>query len=147
MKKKGYSVFSPMDNFFIFTSEGKNGVIQKGVAFQEVESNFYNLALVDFDDKNGTWSDTISSNNGDLSKVMATVVHLIKYFLENNSNSVVYLEGNSKAKQKLYNRIISNYYKEFSEEFEIFVEDESGRKPFSKELIGSAFYIHLKSEE
>lgn len=147
MNKKAYHLYSPVENFYIFTSQGKNGDIQKAIAFQEIEMGLYNLALVDYHPETQSWSDVAHSNNGDLPKIMATVVQVIKFFLENRPTSIVYLEGNTKAKQKLYNRIVANYHSEFSEEFTIFVEEDEQKRPYEMGMTCNSFFIHLKIKE
>lgn len=144
MDKASYPLYSPFANFYTFTSIGKNGFVQKAVVFQEVENGIFNLALVDYEPTTQLWSDMTNTNNGDLPKIMATVVHIIKHFLEENPSRIIYMEGNTKSKNMLYNRIVNNYYDQFSETFDIMVNGEDGKEEFKLGKQYDSFYIYLK---
>jgi hypothetical protein len=77
MNKEGYTIFSQEPNLYSFVSSGKNGEIVKAVAFVELLPNTFNLALLDYDADTKSWSDLASTNNGDMPKVMTTVVAII----------------------------------------------------------------------
>jgi hypothetical protein len=115
MKKESYTLFANSENTYNFVSVGSKGEILKGVYFEEIDTNLYNLVLLDYDTESKTWSDESVSDNGDIVTVMATIVQIIGLFLNKNNESVVFFKGNTVSRQKLYNRIIHNYFTELSE--------------------------------
>ncbi|HMI64472.1 MAG TPA: hypothetical protein VK517_00440 [Cyclobacteriaceae bacterium] len=60
---------------FTFYSEGPHGNIEKRIRFKKIygHHNAYNLAFGDLDPKTGEISDSITTDNKDTDKVLATV--------------------------------------------------------------------------
>lgn len=146
MNKPCYNIFSPEKNFYSFISEGKNGQVLKAVVFAEIEPLIYNLALLDYNHENDEWSDSVSTNNGDIVKIMATVVAIIDEFLELNKNVQVHFEGNTNTRNNLYNRIIKNNFEHLSELYKIIAKEDEFSKPEEYNLGKKykAFYICKK---
>jgi hypothetical protein len=91
-----------------FVSVGKRGNFTKIVAFQPYLQNIYNLALLDYDESLQTIDDEHITDNGDMSKVLATTWKIMLHFLESFPDKAVAIQGNSETRQKLYHRLISN---------------------------------------
>lgn len=144
MNKDTYTLFSPENNIYYFESKGVNGNIVKAVVFSEYEENIFNMALLDYDFQTEEFSDMSSSNNGDMTKVLATVAVIVDAFLQNNPSYTVYFEGNTKAKNKLYNRIIKNNYDFLVENYEIRGRIEDKQDIYFKENQYDGFYIYKK---
>ena len=143
MKKEGYEYLVEGDIFYTFLSVGKKE-IPKIIDFQKIKSKMYNLVLTDVDLQTNSLSDTATSNNGDLPKIMATVVQILFAFLNSNPDSCVILEGNTTRKQKLYNRLVANNYKELNDRIDIKIPSKKGLTDY---LIGdkaNTFYIYQK---
>lgn len=68
----------------------------------------------------GSIDDKANSNNGDILKVMATVVDILKNFTASNPQIVIYFAGSTEERTILYSRILKTYYTVFSREFVIF---------------------------
>ena len=67
---------------YTFISKGKHGVIIKAVEFIPTSNKFIlNLGFGDLK-PDGTIDDTANSNNGDIIKVMATIIHIVKDFAD-----------------------------------------------------------------
>lgn len=111
MKKEGYEYFNENDILYTFLSKGKKD-IPKVVYFQKIESDTFNLVLSDIDLENQSISDKIISNNGDISKVLATVFHITLDFIHSYPNCYVIITGNTTTKKLLYKRLINNYFSE-----------------------------------
>ena len=108
---KNYSTFR-------FTSIGKTE-ITKVVEFQEtLEDGVYNLAMGDLIGKD-FYIDTSNSNNGDIKKVLTTVVNIVQIYTKKYPERSVFITGNTQTKNNLYQRIIRMYYQTFKEEFNI----------------------------
>jgi len=105
-----------------FDSIGKYGIIRKGIAFELINEreNIYNLAFGDIDQVTKYINDDVISNNGDLPKVMATIIEAIFDFTNHFSDSFVFFKGLDKRRHYFYNRIIFDYYSIFSLSFNIF---------------------------
>jgi len=144
MKKESYTLLANSANTYNFVSVGKRGEILKGVYFEEIGINLYNLVLLDYDYESKMWSDESISDNGDIITIMATIVQIIKVFLNQNKESVVFFKGNSVSRQKLYNRIVQNYFEELSEYFAIWGSFENEREIVIKNKYYQAFYINIK---
>ena len=101
-----------------FVSDGKRK-IQKIVDFIPIDKG--NIVSLGFGDllPDGSIDDTANSNNGDIVKVLATVVDILKDFTGLYPHSQVFFVGSTDERTKLYNRILKVYYSEFSKEFAI----------------------------
>jgi hypothetical protein len=144
MKKEGYKLYASSSLSYTFVSKGKRGEILKGVFFEEVFENIYNLALVDYDPETKQWSDEVASDNGDIVKIMATVVVVISEFLNEQPERIVYFKGNTPIKQKLYNRIMNNYSKELLHEFIVWGGNEDEREELIVGKEYQSFYIYKR---
>jgi hypothetical protein len=104
-----------------FTSVGNNGEIDKLIQYAPAIHNgqlVYNLAMGD-KTADGQLDDNNMTNNNDITMVMSTVAHTVYDYTENNPDHMIYIEGNTKIKQKLYARAIRNNLEYFSADFEI----------------------------
>jgi hypothetical protein len=101
-----------------FVSDGKRK-IQKIVDFIPIDKG--NIVSLGFGDllTDGSNDDKANSNNGDILRVLVTVVDILKDFTSSYPNSQVFFVGSTDERTKLYNRILKVYYAEFSKEFAI----------------------------
>ena len=101
---------------YTFVSKGKTR-IEKLVVFAPTPvKNIFNLGFGDLLD-DGTIDDTANSNNGDLIKVLATVIQILKEFTREYPYAKVVFSGSTPARTALYRRILKAYYPTFSKEF------------------------------
>ncbi|QRR02106.1 DUF6934 family protein [Dyadobacter sandarakinus] len=110
---------------FCFESVGKGKTVQKLVVYTLLTKDppLYNLALGDSEDGND-FDDEVITNNGDMPKVIATVIRTLLKMLAKHQNASVYLAGNSRAKTRLYRIIINRKLAELKKYYEIYgVED------------------------
>lgn len=140
--------FSPARLAYTFVSVGRHGEIPKIVIFQEIEENFFNLFLGDFiNDTVG--SDQNITDNGDMPKVMATVIQILKLFLSRHANAAVSITGSEWIRKRLCARIAYTHYKSLCAVFEIQCTEGYGLgyKPypdFNKEYVPYSFLVRLK---
>ena len=116
-----------------FFSVGRNR-IEKIVDFVPLKAkNVMNLGFGDLL-PDGSIDDKIASNNGDIGKVLSTVVMILKHFTAKNPEVIIYFSGSTAERTRLYARILKTYYAVFGEEFMIYgligTEKESQRLPF-----------------
>jgi hypothetical protein len=150
MQYPHYSILavSKSNTTYLFLSEGSKGLILKVVQFAPTdEPNIVNLSLGDYD-TDGIVRDDLISNNGDLKKVIATVVIILERFLEISPNKKVFFSGLTKSRNRLFRLMLSNYKKELNPTFIIQGLIQNGDEniiiPFeaNHEYIGYLISIH-----
>jgi hypothetical protein len=104
---------------FTFLSEGIQGQILKVVIFEKIADDIYNLAFGDFDEKTYEIDDKAVSNNGDMIKVLATVIQIIRDFFAINSEASIIIRGSSSVRTRLYQKIIKDNIAIIQTEFEV----------------------------
>jgi hypothetical protein len=131
---------------FTFISEGHLGKIEKAIQYDEMQEGIYNLGFGDKHPLTGQIDDTIVTNNGDMPKILATVVLSMYIFTENNPNIWIYVTGSSTSRIRLYRMAINKYYKEISKDFFIYIslEDEEWY-PFEPNTKTKKFLIQRKT--
>ena len=103
---------------YTFESVGHNK-IRKVVEFTHVGMNdTFNLAFGDLRE-DGAVDDQIISNNGDIVKVLTTVINVLRDFIEKHPGAIVAFVGSTPERMRLYTRILRSYYSTFSKEFTI----------------------------
>lgn len=76
--------------------------------------NFWNLGFGDFDESSGEISDTITTDNGDARKVVATVaVTLLDFFAAYPEETVIF-SGSDSVRTRAYQRAIVQYATSFA---------------------------------
>ena len=103
--------------YFVFISEGLNGIIPKAILYSEMANfeNRYNLGFGDM--VKGKLFDNIISNNDDLIKVMNTVASTIYRFFEIYPASTVHFEPVDGKRSKLYHTILRRRQHEIEQLF------------------------------
>jgi len=101
---------------YIFTSVGKRK-IEKVVDFSPIGiKNIMNLGFGDLL-PDGSVDDRSNSNNGDLVKVLATVIGILRDYTAEYPQVEVFFTGSTIERTKLYTRILRTYYPIFNSEF------------------------------
>lgn len=119
MKSDVYELSNEND-IYLFFSVGKKGIFPKVIVYEPIAENIYNLAFGDLDILSGAVDDKSISNNGDLSKILATVIHSIVLFLDKNPYAQVNFKGSTLTGTKLYQRIIVKYGDTFMKKLSYF---------------------------
>jgi hypothetical protein len=106
---------------FEFISKGPKGAIRKRVEYQKpIEAvDFYNLAFGDINAQTGKIDDKVISDNGDTQKVLATVAATVFEFMKKHPNAMIYVEGSTVTRTRLYRISISNNLEEINEYFTV----------------------------
>ena len=148
MDPKKYDLSANADfTVFEFTSTGKNGTIHKAIKYtQTLNANVYNLGFGDIifsDDTTTEIDDANLSYNGDLEKIIATVLHSAYVFTEHYREAYILFGSSDTAKLRLYRMFLSHNLAEISKSFLVFgaVHNEQGQLvnvPFSasQDIIG-----------
>jgi hypothetical protein len=126
MSQPGYTFQSTTKTRYTFISTGRKR-IEKLVEFSDFGlKDIYNLAFGDLK-SDGSLDDTANSNNGDIIKVLATVISILKDFTAKNPRAYIAFTGSTGERMKLYARIIKSYYSVFKKEFTISGFIKSGK--------------------
>ncbi len=95
---------------FEFVSSGKRD-IEKVIIFESTNlPGYFNLVLSDLL-PNGTINVLNESKNGDMEKIMATVIQTVLAFLSFHPDNKVFFSGSTLSRTRLYNIIISKELK------------------------------------
>lgn len=116
-KKKPYVYKQLQSKQYLFISEGRKR-IAKIVEFAELGNNTVNLCFGDLL-PDGSIDDTVNSNNGDIVKVLATVIDIVRTFCSQHPTIQIYIEGSTELRTMMYERILKTYYSDISKEFAI----------------------------
>lgn len=111
------------DSSFVyeFVSEGKNGKVAKVIIYSETHiHNLFNLVLGDKNLETGEIDDTVTTNNGDSRKVLATVASTLYSFTEKFPDVMIFAEGSTRSRTRLYKIGISNHLNLITPYFEVF---------------------------
>jgi hypothetical protein len=104
-----------------FVSEGPKGQIKKMVQYTDTGTeNVYNLAFGDYDEESRNINDISITNNGDSTKVLATVVSTIYAFTEKYPNAWIFATGSTAVRTRLYRMGITNNIEEIIEDFDVY---------------------------
>lgn len=109
---------------FEFVSNGKNGIIHKAIKYSKTLNNdVYNLGFGDIifsDETTIEIDDTNLSNNGDLEKVIATIVYSAYIFMQHHPEAYILFGSSDTAKLRLYRMFLSRNLTEISKNFLVF---------------------------
>ncbi|MCF2486613.1 DUF6934 family protein [Dyadobacter sp. CY347] len=142
--KLDYYQTKPSDDYlsFRFESVSDTKTIKKMITFKPIPKgiNFYNLAFGDLDEQD-EMDDLMISNNADMEKVIATVIQSIFIFCQVNPTALIYIEGSTPQRTRLYRIIINKEFETFRKDFEIFGMINTLVEPFSRNRPYTAFVV------
>lgn len=128
MSKPPYVYSREVSTRYRFLSIGIISV-EKIVEFTPLNlKNTYNISFGDLLD-DGEIDDKVNSNNGDIIKVLSTVIHIIKDFTATKPEAKIGFMGSTKERTALYQRILKTYWVSFRKEFIITVLEGPAGNP------------------
>jgi len=101
---------------YAFVSHGKERIEKIAIFRSTPMENLYYFVFGDLA-SNSSIDDKIRSNNGDLVKVLSTVIDILKTFLAEHPEATVFFVGSTLNRTALYRRILCTYYQTFRNEF------------------------------
>jgi hypothetical protein len=130
---------------FTFFSRGPKGVIEKLVEYQEYSGSpgLFNLGFGDV--RNEKFDDVVVTNNGDMEKVLSTVVSTLIEFFKVYPGSFVIITGSTPSRLRLYRILISRNLILIKTRFELFGFKETEIELFKKNIDYDGFVIKKKS--
>lgn len=132
---------------FEFESDGPKGKIKKVVRFSPQNANgitYFNLGFGDVNPETGSIDDLSKSNNGDREKILATIAHIVLAFTEHFPDVMVYAQGSTASRTRLYQIGISNNFDEINPILKVYGFSGSGWHPFEKGMNYEAFLVSRK---
>lgn len=140
--------FTRFADRYIFVSTGKAD-IPKIVEFSSLTIvNLYNLCFGDLL-PDGVIDDMVNSNNGDLIRVLSTVIEIIVDFIDKHPKSKIVFTGSTSRRTVLYHRILKIYYADFNSQFKItaYVMKDGGLAEVEFDPIAKAEYFAFLIEK
>jgi len=130
---------------FKFTSEGIKGSVKKLVVYSQMfQKDVYNLAFGDYDEETNSIDDTVTTNNNDSQKVLATVASTLYVFTDKHPNVWVYATGSNSARTRLYRMGITTNLEKILEDFEVYGLSADAWREFEKGKEYEAFLVKRK---
>lgn len=112
--------------------------------YSEIAEDVYNLGFGDWDEESQTIKDDVRTNNDDRDKVLATVAFTVFEFMANHPDAILFAEGNTAARTRLYQMGISNNWAEINARFEVQGYYNGDWEPFRKSRNYQAFSLRSK---
>jgi hypothetical protein len=129
---------------FEFESTSSEKTITKAILFQRTNlPNYYNLTLADIlpDGSNDIFS---KSNNGDLEKILSTVIQTILVFLAYHPPAKVVFTGSTPSRTRLYQIVLSKELDNVNEKLEVVGFTDEKIEPFQRNQSYLGFIISNK---
>jgi hypothetical protein len=126
---------------YLFVSKGKHGDVKKMVKFQMIRNDVANLGFGDCKDDGLDFDDLIITDNGDMERVLATVIKITATFLWKNPYVSVYISGSTNTRNRLYRIIIGNNLETISKDYEVWGYCCGAWCPFEKNVNYEAFLV------
>jgi hypothetical protein len=148
MQLETYSIVSTDEHkFYEFYSEGPKGRIKKVVIYRKaigLRDNIFNLAFGDWDEKFQRLDDRVVSNNNDRQKILATVASTVLQFMKYHPDAIVYAEGSTPSRTRLYQMGITAYLSEISKHLDVYGFRLEDWEPFQPGKNFEAFAVKIK---
>lgn len=118
MNQASYPVNRKHAARYTFTSEGERRIEKVAEFTHSTLTDIFNLAFGDLL-PDGSIDDTATSNNGDIIKVLSTVVQILDDFTARHPHVSIFFSGSTAERTALYARIIKTYHSSFVTKFDI----------------------------
>jgi hypothetical protein len=112
---------------YTFTSIGKKRIVKEVVFTYTGLRNIVNMGFGDVL-PDGSVDDKANSNNGDIIRVLATILQILIDFTSKFPDTEIFFSGSMQERTKLYTRILRTYYSTFNKHFiiNVLIEDGEG---------------------
>ena len=114
-----------------FISEGPKGQIPKAIIFDATAiEGVYELSFGDVIEEDRKIDVSSISDNGDLNKVIATVINSVYDFTESHPEAKIIFTCSSESRNRLYRIAINRNYEQLNQDFQIFGVEDNQLVPF-----------------
>lgn len=128
-----------------FVSQGPKGDVKKVVIYSPTSiPNFFNLGFGDRNELTGQPDDNVVTNNGDSTKVMATVASTLFSFTKEFPGAMIFAAGSTKSRTRLYRIGISNNLETIRLDFQVYGFTGDGWEEFLPNTDYKAFLVIKK---
>lgn len=127
-----------------FLSSGKTRTIKKVVLYTEISPGVFNLGFGDWDEIEQVVKDHLRTNNGDREKVLATVAGTVIDFMHYHPHVILFAQGETPAKTRLYQMGINSNWHEISQLFDIIGFANNNWETFKQGKNYEAFALKAK---
>ena len=129
---------------FTFNSVGQNGVIPKIIIYSKTDlPDYYNLALGDVR-TDGTVDVFSKSNNGDMEKILATVIQTLMVFLAYHPEANVFFAGSTPTRTRLYQIVLNKEIDKVDSTLKVLGLYEDYLEPFEPNKNYEGFVVSKK---
>lgn len=118
--KEGKYVLRVNPDFCIyeFQSRGRRGQVTKIVTFTKVDGEgYYNMGFGDKDEITGEVNNAVTTNNGDMKKILGTLIQIIYFFTQKYPEAWIYIKGSNTVRTRLYRIVISKNIADLKNDF------------------------------
>jgi hypothetical protein len=122
-----------------FVSNGPKGSVKKIVIFDKIGTDTYNIAFGDASPGEEIFTDDSTTDNEDPEKVLATVAMTILSFTEDHPDAVIYAEGSTPARTRIYRICITKHWRGITNHFQISGVIDSNWEKFKKDRSYTGF--------
>ena len=121
MQEEPYQFERPTTEIcYNFKSLSQEKTVNKRVTFTSADfQNIYHLALLDVLN-DGSTSDITETRNKDMKTVLATVLKIVKDFLDRNSGNIIVFKGSDKRRHRLYRLLLTRELSMIQQGFNVF---------------------------
>ena len=99
----------------VYKRQAQKGKLRKKLCSHRLKTRRFGIWALDT--TSGTISDSIISNNGDRNQILATVASATFIFSEHHPSALIYIEGSTPSRTRLYRIGIASYFEDISETF------------------------------
>jgi hypothetical protein len=146
LKHSVYPVSTSRDRLsFTFESVSSEKVVRKKVQFVLIADGLYNLAFGDVSSR-GELDDLVVTDNKDMYEVLATVIQILRIFLELHPDEAIYVKGSTPSRTRLYQIILTKEISDWNDKFVVFGIENGIFIPFEPDRHFDSFIIKLKKQ-
>ncbi len=124
MSVSGYKTERIPHEDVVLIFESKNPItariILKVIVYAPIEKHgetYYNLGFGDYNEETGKPDSKITSDNGDMRKVLRTVVSTLPQFFAQFPDATVHITGSDETRNNYYQKLVKDYGSEISTQF------------------------------
>lgn len=148
MNREKYEVVANSDQrSYEFYSKGPRGSIRKIILYKrltEWNENIFNLGFGDWDEMTQSLNDKAMSNNNDRDKILATVASTVIDFTKRNPGAIIYAEGATPSRSRLYQMAIKAHLNEISKKLDVYGFRQGNWEAFQRSCNYEAFAVAVK---
>jgi hypothetical protein len=138
---------NPDCTVFEFLSVGKRETVKKIIIYEGFQNeNLFYLAFGDVTHFNRI-DDRVITNNGDIEKVISTIIKSLYTFTDNRPDALILITSNRENRTRLYRSAFSKYIDELQKDFSVHGYLNKKWNPFEKNVNYSIFLIKRKANE